>query len=287
MKNNFKLFAFAIPAALFMSACGSGTDKNNSNGNDTLAVKNDTGKVNELTEFKYDMVISNIPIPFDILSSLTKSGVNYNKSILNAPANVNKYSQSDLKAVNLGIYGGDLAYVISFEQYSEVSQYLNSTKKLADALGIPIAFDQRALTNYNKYKDNKDSLSKIIFNSYNEVDKTLKSNERIGLASLVVTGGWIEGLYTTTKTLGSAERNEKTNALYKKIFEQRTHLVKLTGLLQEFSSNDTFFAFLIADLNSLKTIYDGLGTKTDLSPEDVATIAKKVDEIRTRLANGQ
>ena len=287
MKKTFQLIALAFTAALFFPACGSNdSDKTNNNGSDSSIVKNDSGKVNELTEFKYDMVISNIPIPFDILSSLTKSGVNFNPTILNVPANVNKYSRNDIKAVNLGIFGGDLAYVISFEQFSQVGQYLKSTKTLADALGIPIAFDQRALTNYTKYKDNKDSLSKIIFNSYSEVDKTLKSNERIGLASLVVTGGWIEGLYTTTKTLGSSERNEKTNALYKKIFEQRTHLVKLIGLLGEFSSNDTFFAFLIADLNSLKTIYDGLGTKTDLSPEDVAVIAKKIDEIRTRLVNG-
>ena len=287
MKNIFKIIVFAIPTAFFFSSCGtSASDKTITNGTDSSIVKSDSGKVNELTEFKYDMVISNIPIPFDILSSLTKSGVNFNKSILNTPSNVSKYSQNNSKAVNLGIFGADLAYTISFEQFSEVGQYLKSTKTLADALGIPIAFDQKALTNYDKYQDNKDSLSKIIFNSYNEVDKTLKSNERIGLASLVVTGGWIEGLYTTTKTLGTAERNEKTNALYKKIFEQRTHLVKLIGLLGEFSNSDKFFADLINDLNGLKAIYDGLVTKADLSTEDVATIRTKIDEIRTKLAKG-
>lgn len=287
MLKQRSLFILAA-SALFFASCGSDANKNGENGTDTGAVSNanDTNKINDLTEFKYDLVISNVPIPFDILSTLNKSGVTYNKSVLNDPANVERYNKSDIKAVNLGIYGGDLAYVISFEQYPEVGTYLKSTKKLADALGIPIAFDQNALANYEKYKDNKDSLSKIIFSSYNEVDKTLKSNERIGLASLVVTGGWIEGLYTTVKTLNGAAMTDGNKKLYNKILEQRVHLEKLIGLLNEFSSQDTFFASLITDLESLKSIYDGLASKTALTPAELDTITKKIDEIRWRITNG-
>jgi hypothetical protein len=279
--------AFIFALGLLISSCGSSeSDKDKNMGNDTTAIKQDTGKLNELTEFKYDMVISNIPIPFDILITLNKSGVNYNRSVLNDPGNLKKYSQNDIKAVNLGIFGGDLAYVITFEQFSEVGGFLKSTKKLADDLGIPIAFDQHALSNYDKYKGNKDSLERIVFNSYSAVDKTLKSNERIGLASLVVTGGWIEGLYTSTKTFNNAAKSEKNKALYDKILNQKLHLDKLVGLLQEFSAGDKFFADLISDLNSLKAVYDGLSSKTELTQADVEAISKKAEEIRNKYANG-
>jgi hypothetical protein len=272
---------------LLLTSCGGDKDQANNNTTDSNTVTPpDTGKVNELTEFKYDMVISNIPIPFDILITLNKSGVNYNRSVLSDPANLKKYTQNNIKAVNLGIYGGDLAYVITFEQFSEVGGFLKSTKKLADDLGIPIAFDQRALSNYDKYKDNKDSLERIVFNSYSAVDKTLKSNERIGLASLVVTGGWIEGLYTSTKTLNNAPKSEKNKALYDKILNQKVHLDKLIGLLQEFSAGDKFYADLITDLNSLKAVYDGLPSKTELTQADVELISKKTDEIRNKYVNG-
>jgi hypothetical protein len=285
--TNLSRFSLALAAAVLFASCGSrDTDKDKTITNDTTTTVQDTGKLDELTEFKYDMVISNIPIPFDILITLNKSGVNYNRSILNDPSNLSKYAQNDSKAVNLGIYGGDIAYVITFEQFSEVGGFLKSAKKLADDLGIPIAFDQRALSNYDKYKNNKDSLERIVFNSYSAVDKTLKSNERIGLASLVVTGGWIEGLYTSTRTLNNAPKSDKNKAIYDKILNQKVHLEKLVGLLQEFSAGDQFYAGLITDLNSLKAVYDGFPSKTELSQADVEAIGKKIDEIRNKYANG-
>jgi hypothetical protein len=274
-------------SVLVFASCGGGDTDPDTHTNDTgSTAPPDTGNVSELTEFKYDMVISNIPIPFDILITLNKSGVNYNRSILNDPGNLNKYTQNNIKAVNLGIYGGDLAYVITFEQFSEVGGFLKSTKKLADDLGIPIAFDQRALANYDKYKNNKDSLERIVFNSYSAVDKTLKSNERIGLASLVVTGGWIEGLYTSTKTLNNGPKSDKNKALYEKIMNQRVHLDKLVGLLQEFSAGDKFYADLIADLNALKAVYEAFPSKTEMSQADLEAVSKKIDEIRNKYANG-
>ncbi|HEY6162427.1 MAG TPA: hypothetical protein VI112_14455 [Bacteroidia bacterium] len=272
--------------ALFFSSCGnSGTEKVTDNGNDTGNAKktNDTGKVDEFKEFKYDLVISNVPIPFDILGTLNKSGAKYKSGVTNDPSNVDKYSKNDVKAVNLGIYGGDMAYLVTFEQYPEMNNYLKSAKKLADDLGIPIAFDQKTLASYTKFKDNKDSLERIIFNSYNEVDKTLKSNERIGLASLVVTGGWIEGLYSTTKTLGNTAKDDNNKTIFSKLLEQRTHLQSLVDLLSEFSKDDKFYADMITDLNALKKMFEG---KTELTPQDVEAIGKKAEELRSKLVNG-
>ena len=278
-------FSFA-GMALFFSSCGSsGTDKVTDTGNDTGTTKktNDTGKVDEFKEFKYDLVISNVPIPFDILGTLYKGGPKYRGDVMNNPSSVNKYSKNDVKAVNLGIYGGDMAYLVTYEQYADMNNYLKSAKKLADDLGIPIAFDQKTLASYTKFKDNKDSLERIIFNSYSEVDKTLKSNERIGLASLVVTGGWIEGLYATTKTLGNAAKDEHNKAIFSKLLEQRTHLQSLVDLLSEFSKDDKFYADMITDLNGLKTLFEG---KTELTPQDVEAIGKKAEELRNKLVNG-
>ena len=277
-------FISGFLAFTFLIGCGNNdSDKNNGGNDSTIVTVKDTGKLDELKEFKYDMVISNIPIPFDILMTLNKSGANYNRSILNTPSSVSRYSQNNVKAANLGIFGGDLAYVITFAQYSEVGSFLQSTKKLADELGIPIAFDQQALANFNKYKDNKDSLAKIVFSSYSAVDKTLKSNERLGLASLVVTGGWIEGLYTTTKTLGNTPKSDANKALYEKIYAQHTHLEKLIALLGEFSSGDKFYADMIRDMNILKALYDSVKVKEDMSQEEVVAITTKIGEIRNNL----
>ena len=279
------VFCLVASTLLFFISCGSSdTDTviNGQGGNEQDTVKN---TADELVQFKYDLTIGNIPIPFDILSKLTASGAAFKKEFLNAPASVSKYSQNNNKALNLGIYGGDLAYAICFEQYQEVGGYLKSTKKLADDLGIPIAFDQRALTNFEKYKNNKDSLESLVFSSYAAVDKTLKSNERIGLASLVVVGSWLEGLYTTIKTLGDVPRDDANKALYVKIWEQKGHLNKLLDLLAEFKS-DAYFGEMITELQGIKSVYDNLEVKSEISQKEIQTVGKKTEELRNKIIAG-
>lgn len=281
MKTIIKILSLSF--ILVMTACG-GTDSGEVK-NDTVNYDTVKNTADEMVQFKYDLTISNIPIPFDILGQLTRSGAGFNKSMLNDPGAISKYNQSNIKAVNLGIYGADVAYVISFEQYTEVSAYLKSTKKLADDLSIPIAFDQRALTDFEKFKTNKDSLEKLVFDSYSEIDKTLKSNERIGLATLVVVGGWMEGLHTSIGTLGDVPRDDANKLLYAKIWEQKNHLEQLLNLLNEFKS-DAFFAGMITDLQGVKSVYDNLSNKTEVNQQEVKAIGEKISGLRNKFVAG-
>jgi hypothetical protein len=269
---------------LFFSSCGSGKNEQQTTVPDaiTSAASNDTGKIDGLTQFKYDKLISNIPIPFDILRTHAEVPLTYNSSVLNPTSGLPFYSSNSSKALNLGIYGGDLAYSITYEKFDDMGSYLKCAKKLADDLGIPLAFDQRALATYKEFGTNKDSLEKIVFSSYSEVDKTLKSNERIGLASLVVAGGWLEGLYATLKTLGSTPRTEKSKGVYKKIWEQKNNLDMILNLLGQFK-DDQAFASLLQEFSSIKSIYDGLSVKTEISETEVAALSQKVEEVRSKI----
>ena len=279
------VFFIALIFFTLFSSCGNGTNDQQTTGTDTTASTssaNDTGSVDDLTQFKYDKLISNVPIPFDILRAHAEVPLTYNAAAQNPTSSLPFYSSNSSKALNLGIYGGDLAYSITYEKFGDMGNYLKCAKKLADDLGIPLAFDQRALGTYKKFGMNKDSLEKIVFNSYSEVDKTLKSNERIGLASLVVTGGWLEGLYATLTTLGSAPRTDKTQGIYKKIWEQKNHLDMLIGLLEQFK-DDQAFTSLVQDLSDIKSVYDGLSVKSDINETEVAALAQKVGEVRSKI----
>jgi hypothetical protein len=287
--SSFELFVIcsqvlgAIACCFFLFSCGSETNNTSSTANDTAysATIPDSGTVDELTQFKYDKLISNIPIPFDILRAHVNASLTYSPAAMNPTANLPFYSSSTSKALNLGIYGGDLAYSITYEKFDVMGNYLKCAKKLADDLGIPLAFDQKALASYKKYETNKDSLEKIVFQSYSEVDKTLKSNERIGLAALVVTGGWVEGLHTTLKTLGSTPKTDKTKNLYKKIWEQKNYLDMILNLLEQFK-DDAFYSSLIEDLKSIKTVYDNLSVPSDINENEVLVLAQKVEALRNK-----
>ena len=276
-------------AAMLAISCGTDSSNPNSTGNGDTASSASANAgtaettVDEGAQFKYDMVIGSIPIPFDIMTGLKSADLHYMKDAMNTTSNSAKYSNNTSKAVNLGIYGGDLAYCITYEQYSEVGNYLKSAKKLADDLSIPIAFDQKALSMFQKYKDNKDSLEKLVFRSYIQVDKTLKSNERLGLASLVVTGGWIEGLYTTTKNLNNAPKSEKTKLLYQKIWEQKFHTKQLLGLMNEFKSTDADFEMIVSGIESISNVYKNLEKKGQVNEKEVAEITQKISELRNKI----
>ncbi|MBI4930657.1 MAG: hypothetical protein HY841_07835 [Bacteroidetes bacterium] len=284
LKKIFLFTVYCLLFTVFLSSCGNGNNDQQTSSTDTATASsaNDTGKVDDLTQFKYDKLISNIPIPFDILRVHAEVPLIYNAGAVNPTSNLPYYSSSISKALNLGIYGGDLAYSITYEKFEDMGKYLKCAKKLADDLGIPLAFDQQALGTYKKYGTNKDSLEKIVFASYSEVDNTLKSNERIGLASLVVTGGWLEGIYATLTSLGTIPRTEKSQVLYKKIWEQKNHLNMIIELLSQFNE-DVNYVSLVTDLNGIKSIYDGLSVKSDINETEVASLAQKVGEVRAKI----
>src|SRR5450631_3262648 len=154
---------FIIPIyfiAVILYSCGNGKNEQQSNSTEapSSATVKDTGKIDGLTQFKYDKLIGNIPIPFDILRTHIEVPLTYNASVLNSTSNLPFYSSTSSKSLNLGIYGADLAYNITYEKFEDMGNYLKCAKKLADDLGIPLAFDQRALATYNKFGTNKDSL---------------------------------------------------------------------------------------------------------------------------------
>lgn len=278
-KHTSVFIAFYFLFSLVFFSCGNSADQKPSSSH-MNSVSGD--KVDDFTQFKYDKLIGNVPIPFDIFRVHPEGFLVFDPEVMNSISALPYYTTSTQKALNLGIYGGDLAYCITYERFEEMGNYLKCAKKLADDLGIPLAFDQQALANYKKYSTNRDSLEKMVFTSYSEVDKTLKSNERIGLASLVITGGWIEGLYITLKTLGSTPKNEKTKNLYMKIWEQKNYLEMIIGILEEFK-DEIAYVNMVIDLHSIKSVYDNLSNKSDINESEVAVLAPKVSEVRAKI----
>ncbi len=94
---------------------------------------------------KISVVISSIPFPSNILDTLHSVNAKFDADLTNPVGNVNQYSESNTQAINLGVYGADLAYVISFEQYQSVGAYIKGTKFLADNVGIPLAFTAQVI----------------------------------------------------------------------------------------------------------------------------------------------
>jgi hypothetical protein len=288
-------FCAISTAAVMFSSCGGDSSKEDSEGLDTAVVAE--------VKTKTQKVFFAIPSPLEIANLIKKSGANFDKTILNPVANASKYTTQAAMAINLGIYGADLSYTSIFDQTQESLKYMQATKKMADGLGIGDALSEEALTRLEKNSTNKDSLLQIVSDSYYNTDAFLKENDKGHISSLVIAGGWIEGLYISTKI---AEKSTKNQDIVKHIADQKLTIENLRGLLETSQSDESVKA-LLADINALNEIFGTLkaeevtakeapksegvttlggdepATEIKVSKEQLATISAKVLEIRTKL----
>jgi hypothetical protein len=231
------------------------------------------------------MVISDIPFPFEILDNLYTKRVPFEAKAMNATSQASKYNQYNSKALNLGIYGADLAYAVTYEQFQEMGNYIKTTKRLAEDLNIPYAFDDTMMDKYNKFKDNKDSLTRVVYDSYNQVDKALKGDERVGMAALVVTGSWLEGLYLSAHSFLDVEKTPENTSMYKVIQEQKQSLLIVIKLLEEYKS-DQYIARLIDELKDITAEYNHITSDETMNEKQLISIHSKVEALRIKIIEG-
>jgi hypothetical protein len=286
--NKYSLFhLFLLMPLLLLYSCSSDPvviKENVLSAADSMALLQ--SKTDSVAAAKYDMVISDIPFPFEILDNLYSKHVLFNQKAMNDFTSINKYNQYNSKALNLGIYGADLAYCVTYEEFQPMGAYVKTTKRLAEELNIPYAFDQTMMDKYSKFKDNKDSLTKVVYDSYNQVDKSLKGDERVGLAALVVTGSWLEGLYLSTKTFLDAPKTAENASMYEVITEQKKSLIIVVKLLDEYKKDENI-AKIMDELKTISMEYNTLSSDITMNEKQLIAIHSKVSALRNKIIEGQ
>ena len=199
-------YIYLITISLTLFSCGSDT------GQETLANDQQTTESGDENSreraAKAKKVFYTVPSPYETALIFERSGVGYNIGVLNPIDNVNNYSTNVKQALNFGVYGADLSYANIFDQSQQCMFYMNCAKKLADGLGITSAFDAETMERIEANMNNRDSLMNIINDAYWVADGYLKENEQDFLSALIISGGWIEGLYLGTVTLDEDNPSE-------------------------------------------------------------------------------
>jgi len=284
-----------LPALILVSCTG-----NNKSELEQEAEKIDSNKSN------IDSVggtMLSIPSPIQTSMLLKKSGAPYSKAILNVPANVSKYSTAVKKALNLGIYGADLGYVILYQQTQDAIGYLSTVKKLGDELGVSGAFSESLLKRFEKNMDKQDSLMSLSSEAFRSSDAYLKNNERLDASALIIAGGWIEGLYFTTQMVNGKVKDK--TPLIQRIGEQKNTLDNLIKLLTPYYQQEGYTEFIDALIDLASTEFDKVEvkynyikpttdevnkittinstTETVVTPEILKNISEKIAIIRNSL----
>lgn len=282
MKHTLSLLFTAITGAILISSCG----QEKKSDTDTQLTVNIPATHTDTTSrpTKVSMVISSIPFPTNIFDSLHYIHASFQGNFANAVENMAKYSQSNDEAINLGMYGADLSYVISFEQFQQVGSYMKATKYLADKAGVPMAFTQDVIERCQKNSNNKDSLTKLVFSSYVIIDNTLKSDQRKSTETLVLAGGWIEGLYITTQSMQNLSAIVDKQGGYNIIMGQKKYLDVLLNQLDLISDN-TYCQSISTGLHEIRGIFNNMD-EVKINDEAVHNLTEKLSILRSKIVNG-
>ena len=280
IKTFLTLIIFTSIIILFINACSSDENKENKVVENAIeeAIEVDDKLVNNFNKAK--QVFYALPSPIETLMLIKRSGANYDEEILNPTENISNYNTTVARALNLGIYSADLSYTSLFDQTQTSIKYMSASKRLADELGILNAIEDATVQRLETNINNRDSVLDIISDSFTNSNAFLKENDRAETAALIVTGGWLEGLYIATKLAQSTDAN---NELIDRIIDQKLSLETLLGLLKEFDDNSDI-AEVIERINEIKLVFDQIQVITSkvepiTDPETRITTLKAKSDI--------
>jgi hypothetical protein len=219
-------------------------------------------------------VLYPLPAPFELTKMLNDIGVTYSSKNLNAAGNTEKYITEQRKAVNLGIYGADLAFASTYQQQQDIQTYLNAIKTLADQLGITYDYSKLLSDDYKAKFENKDSLTAIVTNTIYDTYQYLDQKSNPDLAVNMVTGMWVELMYIATNI---SEDSYNYTGLVDIISKQKDSYEKVMSLLTARNTNADI-KDLESKLQVLKPVFDKVSN--GLSAADYNQLLKTIKAVR-------
>jgi hypothetical protein len=281
-----KHFYFLLFTGLVFASCGGSEEaKQTTNSVDTSAVKDtSTAPVDEVVDFKFHVYLANIPSPFETIYELSNVKVPFNNKLVNSLDNESKYITSSKKALNYGVYGIDLAYLATNDQFKILPKYFKTTRNIANSLNTAESFDKIVGKRMESNWENKDTITRLMDEAFEATDAYLSNNQRQLIAIQILTGGWIESQNILFSVMKNLEKDVKYEKIYKILNEQRFHLKSITELLKKYDSKSEL-KVLIAKMSALNDEFQKTNNETMIEKNKLAELSSKIEEIRTMIIN--
>jgi hypothetical protein len=290
----------AILSVLFITAVLAGCKSNGPNPTDEKVNVQVTPDSRAYEDAKQaEKIFNALPSPLESAMLIKSAGAKFDQNQMNPLNNVDSYVTTKSMALNLGIYTCDLSFASLYEQTQLIIDYMNAAKKMADGLGILKAIDQATIDRLEENINNSEVIMEIVSETFMNSNSYLEENGQPAVASMVLVGGWFEGLYISTQLVDMNDFNG--NKLVSRIIDQKLSIGILLNLLEGSKGNPAVDE-LIAQVSKLKSVFDKITittspvkteydqasnstmlkseVKTDMTPQTFKELANTVAEIR-------
>jgi len=258
-----------------LSSCNSSTKKESEDQsiNDETLAEIDS---NNVTIIKFKNTLFSIPSPYQVSILIKKANIEYNPELVNSLENIANYTSNFKKAINMGVYGTDLAYLNMNKQIPKAVKYFANLKIMSEELQLSGAFNPTVIKQIENNMGNEDSLLYILSKTYRESDKYLKENNREDLGVLILAGGWIESLYFLAKVADETHNQEIINRLG----DQKHPLDNLIKIMSQYYNQSPQYMKIIEDLIDLAYVYDGIDVEYEYK-EPITDTTQKITTINS------
>ncbi len=268
------VLAVFVISLLLVAGCRSGGDKASKQETVTELTK-DLEKVQQDIE-QAGRIFNALPSPLESAMLIKSAGAPFDRKFLNPINNTKLYTTTRSQALNLGIYTCDLSFASLYDQTQLIIDYMNAAKKMADGLGILDAISQETMEDLEENINNKEAIMDIISETFLNSNSYLEDNDQSAVATIVLVGGWIEGLYIATQLVDLKEF--EGNKLVSTIIDQKLSIDILLNLLDSSKGNPAVDE-MIVQFQGLKAVFDKIKItatpiKTEVDKTTNVTILK-------------
>jgi hypothetical protein len=256
------ILAVAILCVALLSGCGSGGGKKEQKKETVEQPKDNKQAVQDVKQA--EKIFKSLPSPLESAMLIKSAGAKFDKKFLNAIANTKIYTTNRSQALNLGIYTCDLSFASLYDQTQLIIDYMNAAKKMADGLGILDAINQATIDKLEENINNTEVIMEVVSETFLNSNSYLADNDQPAIASIVLVGGWMEGLYIATQLVDEKEFNG--NKLVGRIIDQKLSIGVLLSLLDNNKENPAI-GDLIVQMKRLNTVFD----KINISSKPIRT----------------
>jgi hypothetical protein len=275
------LLLILVPSLFIFSGCNRGP-KTGGEGSEEFQA---TGALDPETQEQLNTakrIFYSLPSPLETAMLIKNAGAIYNEELLNPTGNTSLYITSRSKALNLGVYSTDLSYASLFDQNQATLDYIAAAKEMADGLNILDAIDEQTIETLENNINNREMIIDIISETLMNSSSFLKENGLEATASVILVGGWMEGLYIATNLVDATKL--KDNKLVERIVDQKLSLDIMVNLLQQTPEDPDAMAVL-KDVKALKEVFDKITIEQGevtavVDPETNVTTLKSESSIK-------
>lgn len=240
--------------SLALMACGGGGTDTTGAGNGADTLDTTAGSTKQGGLVKVGGKLFNVPSPVETAMLIHRSGIAYDKGLPLPLEQGDAATTKSARALALGIYGADLAYVTIQKDGQRALSTMQAIEKLGTALEVSNAFDRALVERFKGNLTNEDSLLRMSGEAFRSADAYLKNNERDDVSALVLAGGWIEGMHLLLGGTGKLPAE-----LAQRVGEQKRTLGDLIALLEQ-SDKEKTLGSLVDGLKDLASVYAGITT---------------------------